>query len=138
MRPADEIYNAKPQYLVSLVNTDNAKPDFRTVVLRSARDGVVLAASWVPASRNGATRAEEYDQRVPGRDVRDRHPARPPEATTAERLRPRREWWREPRPPTRELGDRGGTDPKTRRSNCSGFWRRVSEPARPRIPHSFS
>ena len=41
IRPADEISNAKPQYPTSLGNIDNVKPNVRTVVLRSARDGVL-------------------------------------------------------------------------------------------------
>ena len=38
---------------------NNGKVDVRRVTLSSATDGVVLAASWVLASRNGATRFEQ-------------------------------------------------------------------------------
>jgi len=69
--PPTKFTTLSPNTTTSLVYIDNAKLNFRTVVLQSARDGVVLAAFWVLASRNGVTHAEECGRRAPGRDVRD-------------------------------------------------------------------
>jgi hypothetical protein len=56
--PQTKFTTLRSQNTALVETTNNAKPDVRTLVLRSARGAVAPAASWVPASRSDATHAD--------------------------------------------------------------------------------
>ncbi len=56
--PQTKFTTLRSQNTALVETTNNAKPDVRTLVLRSARGAVAPAASWVPASRSDGTHAD--------------------------------------------------------------------------------